>query len=251
MNAEQKKPYSRWSAIRSVLVLAAAQGASAQKHEELSAMLDHYARELDDHITANEALTTPTTAGEPVATHVCGGSGTLTAEARAELDDYATYLRLKARFDKRRSLSTNQREWDVVVERDVMRQAISAMCQYCRDGLPRHRVPSDPTATFPVRVGWHYRDGHDVGPCAALPLHDLFARIPEDTPAADQRARGTVTDAMVEAAAKALSRSHAALCGTDEADTWNEYYDLFRADARAALTAAMQADAARTGEAEG
>jgi hypothetical protein len=39
---------------------------------------------------------------KPVALHVCGGSGELSDKARQEIDDFATYLRLKERFDIRR-----------------------------------------------------------------------------------------------------------------------------------------------------
>lgn len=49
-------------------------------------------------------------------TFVCGGSGHLSDAAKAELDDFATYLRLKARFDKQRvSLATPDAQGTPVV----------------------------------------------------------------------------------------------------------------------------------------
>jgi hypothetical protein len=51
----------------------------------------------------------------------------------------------------------------------------------------------------------------------------------------------TPTEAQIVAAARALNKRHARLCGVDEADSWNIQSDDFKEDAFDALTAALAA----------
>jgi hypothetical protein len=51
----------------------------------------------------------------------------------------------------------------------------------------------------------------------------------------------TPTEAQIVAAARALNKRHAQLCGVNEADSWNIQSDDFKEDAFDALTAALAA----------
>jgi hypothetical protein len=64
---------------------------------------------------------------QPVVLHVCGGSGELSEKARQEIDDFATYLRLKERFDIRRVLTASSAEARVMVTDEMVTKVCERM----------------------------------------------------------------------------------------------------------------------------
>jgi hypothetical protein len=88
---------------------------------EAKAWCERYAEQADAHVLSQGdaphrvvqvALVDASAPSDetPAQVHICGGSGALSDPARQEIDDFATYLRLKERFDIRRVRTASSAE---------------------------------------------------------------------------------------------------------------------------------------------